>query len=284
MRDRRGHHKIFGDTTIMSDNTTDTISVNGIDIAYRFDGPEDAPPLMLSNSLSSALGMWDVQVAALVPAYRVLRYDTRGHGATSAPPGPYDMDMLTADVIGLLDALEIERTAYCGLSMGGMIGQQLGLEHPDRFTGLVLADTTSQWPDGAGVLWSGRIRAAQTQGMPALAEATLERWFTEPYLASRSPEVERIADYIRSTPAAGFVGCAEAIRRIDYLDRLSAISLPVLIIAGADDPATPVSAAEAMHEKIPGSQLVVIEQAAHLANVEQPEAFNKALLDFLATL
>ena len=143
---------------------------------------------MLSNSLSSAYRMWDAQVEALVPTYRLLRYDTRGHGETSAPPGPYTMDMLTADVIGLLDALDIERCAYCGISMGGMIGQQLGIEHADRFTGLVLANTTSRWPDGAGVLWSGRIRAAQQQGVAALAETTLERWFTEPFLERRSPE------------------------------------------------------------------------------------------------
>jgi 3-oxoadipate enol-lactonase len=268
----------------MNEPTTSTVNANGIDIAYRFDGPDDAPLLMLSNSLSSALGMWDAQVEGLVPAYRVLRYDTRGHGQTSAPPGPYTMDMLTADVIGLLDALDIERTAYCGISMGGMIGQQLGIEHADRFSGLVLADTTSRWPDGAGVLWSGRIRAAQQQGVAALAETTLERWFTEPFLERRPPEVGRIARFIRNTPTVGFIGCAEAIRDIDYVDRLAEISLPVLVIAGADDPSTPVSAAEDIHRAIAGSQLVVIEQAAHLANVEQPAAFNQALLDFLGGL
>lgn len=268
----------------MNDTTTSTVSANGIDIAYRFDGPEDAPPLMLSNSLSSALGMWDAQVEALTPTYRVLRYDTRGHGETSAPPGPYTMDMLTADVIGLLDALEIERTAYCGLSMGGMIGQQLGLEHADRFTGLVLSNTTSRWPDGAGVLWSGRIRAAQQQGVAALAEATLERWFTHEYLERRSPDVGKIARYIRKTPTVGFIGACEAIRDIDYLDRLSEISLPVLVIAGAEDPSTPVSAAEDIHNAIAGSRLVVIEEAAHLANVEQAAKYNEVLLEFLGGL
>ena len=148
----------------------------------------------------------------------------------------------------------------------------------------MLADTTSRWPDGAGVLWSGRIRAAQQQGVAALAETTLERWFTEPFLERRSPEVGKIARYIRNTPTVGFIGCAEAIRDIDYLDRLSQISLPVQIIVGADDPSTPVSAAEDIHQAIAGSRLVVIENAAHLANVEQPAAFNQALLDFLGGL
>ncbi len=263
---------------------TDKLAVNGIDIAYQIDGPDDAPTVVMSNSLASAMGMWDTQVAALVPDYRVLRYDTRGHGQSSAPGGAYTMDMLVADVIGLMDGLGIEKAAYCGLSMGGMIGQQLGLEHADRFTGLVLADTISRWPEGAGTLWSGRIRAARQLGMKGVVEGTLERWFTEDCLEARPPEVQMIEKMILSTPVPGFTGCCEAISKINYTDKLGNITLPVLVIVGADDPGTPVSAAEVIHQNIPGSELVIIDHAAHLANVQQPEAFNKALLDFLDKL
>jgi 3-oxoadipate enol-lactonase len=263
---------------------TDTIAVNGIDIAYQIDGPDDAPIVVMSNSLASNLRMWDAQVAALVPRYRVLRYDTRGHGGTSAIGGAYSIDLLVTDLLGLLDALGIGKSAYCGLSLGGMIGQQLGIKHVDRFTGLVLADTISQWPEGAGVLWAGRIRAAQQQGMKALVDGTLERWFTPAYLEARPPEVEKIAEMILSTPVPGYVGCCEAISKINFTDQLGAITLPTLVIVGADDPATPVGASEVIHQNIPGSELVVIEQASHISPVEQPAAFNEALLGFLDRL
>ena len=260
---------------------TDTIHANGIDIAYRFDGPENAPLVTLSNSLASNMAMWDAQVPALVPDWRVLRYDTRGHGATSAPPAPYTMDTLVADLIGLWDALGVERCAFVGLSLGGMIGQAIGIEHGRRVSALVLCDTLARWPEGAGTIWDGRIRAAQTQGVKALVEGTLERWFTPAFLKSGSPEVARIGAMIGATPAPGFIGCAHAIKRIDFLDRLGRISVPTLVVAGADDPATPVSAARDIHSRIPGARLVVIDNAAHLANVEQPAAFNQALSDFL---
>ena len=208
---------------------TDTIAVNGIDIAYKIDGPDDAPTVVMSNSLASNLGMWDAQVTALVPRYRVVRYDTRGHGGTSAPGGAYTMDMLVADVIGLLDALGIAKSAFCGLSMGGMIGQQLGLEHADRFTGLVLADTISQWPEGAGTLWAGRIRAARQLGMQGVVDGTLERWFTPPCLEARPAEVEKIAQMILKTPVPGFTGCCQAISKIDYTDKLGSIGLPTML-------------------------------------------------------
>lgn len=263
---------------------TETIAVNGIDIAYQIDGPDDAPIVVMSNSLASNLSMWDAQVAALVPRYRVVRYDTRGHGQTSAPGGTYSIDLLVDDLIGLLDALGIKKSAFCGLSLGGMIGQQLGIAHADRFTGLVLADTISRWPEGAGVLWAGRIRAARQQGMKALVSATLERWFTPSFLEARPPEVEKIAQMIEATPVPGYAGCCDAISKIDFTDQLSAITLPTLVICGADDPATPVAASEVIHQNIAGSELAVIEQASHLANVEQPAAFGEALIGFLDRL
>jgi 3-oxoadipate enol-lactonase len=263
---------------------TDTVHANGIDIAYRFDGPEGAPLVTMSNSLASNMAMWDAQVTALVPDFRVLRYDTRGHGATSAPPAPYTMDTLAADLIALWDALGIERCALVGLSLGGMIGQQIGIAHGERVSALVLCDTLSRWPEGAGTIWDGRIRTAQTQGVKVLVEGTLERWFTPAFLKSGSPEIARIGEMIGATPAPGYIGCSHAIKGIDFLDRLGEIKVPTLVIAGADDPATPVSAARDIQSHIPGAKLVVIENAAHLANVEQPEAFNQALRDFLGGL
>ena len=261
---------------------TETAHVNGIDVAYRLEGPEGAPALTFSNSLASNLSMWDDQAAAFAGEYRVLRYDTRGHGGTQAPAGAYDMATLAADVLALWDSLGIETGAFCGCSMGGMIGQHLGIHHGDRLSALVLCDTIAEWPEGAGSMWAERIAAARAKGMAAMVDATLARWFTRPYRDAGGPALERIGAMIRSTPVDGFTGCCHAIRRIDYLKRVAEIRAPVLLIAGKDDPSTPVSGHEAIRDRVAGSELVVIENAAHLANVEQPAAFNEALGAFLA--
>ena len=263
---------------------TESIAIDGNDIAYRFDGREGAPVLTLSNRLASDHRMWEAQMPALGADWRVLRYDTRGHGASSAPQGPYTVGGLASDVIGLWDALGIETSVFCGLSLGGMIGQQLAIDHGPRLRALVLCDTIARWPDGVTAIWNGRVRAAQSQGMAPLVEPTIERWFTAPTRARRPPELEAIAAMIAATPPAGFIGCAQAIVKIDFLDRLGAVAVPTLVIVGADDPATPPSAAAAIQAHIPGAELTVIEGAAHLANVEQPEAFNAALTSFLARL
>ncbi len=261
---------------------SDTIHANGIDIAWRVDGPDNAPVLTFSNSLASNHGMWDAQAAAFSDRYRVLRYDTRGHGSTSAPVGAYDMATLAGDLLGLWDALEIESSLFCGCSMGGMIGQHLGIHHGDRVRGLALCNTIAEWPEGGDQMWADRIAGARTLGMAGLADATLGRWFTQAYRDADGPELARIGDMIRFTPVDGFVGCCHAISKIDYLKRVSEITTPVMLIAGAEDMATPVSGHEKIRDRVAGSELVVIEQAAHLANVEQPEAFNAALGGFLA--
>jgi 3-oxoadipate enol-lactonase len=165
--------------------------------------------------------------------------------------------------------------------MGGMIGQCLALKHADRLKSLTLCDTAAQIPEEAQPVWKERIAAAEKGGMQALVSQTMERWFTAPYLNQNPPEVESIRQQILATPVAGFAGCSEAIRRLNYLERLSEITLPTLIIVGEDDPGTPVEASEAMHARIGGSSLVVLEDAAHLSNIEQTEKFNKALMDFL---
>lgn len=262
--------------------TEGTARANGIDIAYRIEGPEDAPVLTFSNSLASNWGMWDDQAAAFAGAWRVLRYDTRGHGRTEAPPGPYDMATLAADVAALWDSLGVEKSAFCGCSMGGMTGQHLGIHDGGRLTALALCNTVAEWPAGAEAMWAERIAGARADGMAAAVDATLARWFTQGYRDSGGPALARIGDMIRTTPVEGFAGCCRAISRIDYLGRVAEISVPALLVAGAEDPATPVAAHRAIHERIPGSELVVIENAAHLANAERPAEFNRALEAFLA--
>lgn len=260
------------------------IVANGIVTRFELDGAADAPVVTLSHSLASSLEMWEPQVPVLTKCYRVLRYDTRGHGGSEVPPGPYTLETLADDVVGLLRALDIKKTHFVGLSMGGMIGQALALRQPEMLLSLVLADTTSRMPPEAQPLWDARIEAAQNQGMAALADGTIARWFTPPFVA-RAPEVvDRIRMVIRTTAPQGFVGCAEAIRRLDFSERLSEIRLPTLVIVGEQDLGTPLAASEFMHRAIPGSRLVVLPAAAHLSNIEQAERFNEALTGFLADL
>jgi 3-oxoadipate enol-lactonase len=225
--------------------------------------------------------MWDPQLEMLESKFRVLRFDTRGHGGSQAPQGPYTLEQLADDAIGILDALDIERVHWVGLSMGGMIGQGLALSHPDRLESLVLADTAAIIPDEAQPVWQERLDAVRNEGMQAVAESTLERWFTPNYLKQNLPEVDQIRQQILDTPVAGYVGCSEAIRKLTYLDQLGAIQVPTMIMVGADDPGTPVAASEAMHARIKGSNLVVIPAAAHLSNIEQKKVFNKNLMAHL---
>jgi 3-oxoadipate enol-lactonase len=191
------------------------------------------------------------------------------------------LELLAEDVIGLLDALGKDRVHFVGLSMGGMIGQCLGLNHSHRLKSLVLCDTASIVPAEAQPLWQERLDKVRNKGIEALSGETMERWFTPAFLRENPPMVKLIREQILATPAAGYIGCAEAIRKLNYLDRISKIKIPTLIMVGEDDPGTPVSASEVMHERITGSKLVVLPSARHLSNVEQTEAFNAALLEFL---
>jgi 3-oxoadipate enol-lactonase len=192
--------------------------------------------------------------------------------------------MLGDDAVALLDALGIEKVHWVGLSMGGMIGQGVALNHPDRLFSLALCDTTAAVPEEAQVLWQERIDTARQKGMGALVDGTMERWFTPSFLKLDLPMVAQIRKMFLATSVEGYIGCTEAIRRVKYLDRLSRVKVPTLIIVGEDDQGTPVSAAQAMHERIAGSKLVILRSARHLSNVEQPEAFNAALLKFLKDL
>jgi 3-oxoadipate enol-lactonase len=258
------------------------INANGIDINYELTGPKGAPVVMLSHSLACSLVMWQPQMAVLEAAFRVLRFDTRGHGDSDAPPGAYSLEQLAADAVGLLDALKIETVHFVGLSMGGMIGQCLALDYSDRLKSLALCDTAAIMPAETQPIWQQRIDAAGETGMAGQVDETLERWFRPEFLQLNPPEVDMIRRQILATPPAGYIGCCEAIRRLNYLERLAAIGLPTLIMVGEEDPGTPVAASEAMHACISGSKLVILPEARHLSNIEQAEAFNTALMDFLA--
>ncbi len=255
------------------------VSANGIDINYTVEGK--GPWLTLSHSLACDLHMWDEEAKRLSRRYKVLRYDTRGHGASGAPAGAYTLDLLADDLRGLLRALGVQSTHFVGLSMGGMIGQTFALNYPGMFKSLALCDTTSRYPAEAAGLWAERIKTVQTQGMEPLVAPTLARWFTEPFRKARPEVVEKVAALIRTTPAAGYIGCSHAIPKIDLTARLKEIRCPAVVIVGKDDPGTPVAMAEEIHQALPGSKLVIIPSAAHLSNLEQPDAFNQALGEFL---
>lgn len=260
--------------------TLDSVDIGGCRIAYRFDGPADAPVAMLSNSLSSNLSMWDDQIAALADHYRVLRYDQRGHGQSAVTPGPYSFDLLADDVRGLLRHLGIDTVHFVGLSMGGMTGQTLGVRCPDILKSLVLCDTSAHMPPPE--LWDERIALARDGGMAATSDATLGRWFTAPFHAARPDAVERVRQMIETTPVEGYAGCCMAIRDMNQTAALTRIAVPTCVIVGAEDPSTPVSASKLIHGEIAGSELVIIEDAAHLSNIEKADDFNTALLNFLS--
>lgn len=257
-------------------------NVGGIEVNYEVSGKETAPWLIFSHSLACSLRMWDSQVAAFKDRYRVLVYDLRGHGASGVPPGPYSMESLADDLKGLLGHLRIGRAHFVGLSIGGAIGQCFALKYPGVFNGLVLADTNSAQTPQTLAQWEERIRIAETKGLAPLVEPTLERWFTEPFRGSRPEVVKAIGALIASTPVAGYVGCGRAIMGMNLTARLKEIKAPVLAIAGEADAALPGT--RAIHENIVGSKLVVLPQAAHLSNLEQPKAFNRALAEFLSSL
>jgi len=260
------------------------IKANGIQLNYELSGKKGAQVVVLSHSLSSSLEMWNPQMGALNYHFQVLRYDIRGNGESDAPSGAYSLELLSSDVIGLLDALSIKQVHFVGLSIGGMIGQGLALNHVHRLRSLALCDTASIVPQEVQPIWQERINKVLSKGMEALLDETMERWFTPTFLRKGSPMLDIIRKQILATSVQGYIGCAEAIRKLNYLDRLSEIKMPTLIMVGEDDPGTPVSASKAIHERISDSKLVILPSARHLSNVEQTEAFNVNLIEFLENL
>ena len=226
--------------------------------------------------------MWDAQIPGLVRAgYRTLRYDTRGHGRSETPEGPYSIEMLADDAVRLMDALGLGRVHFCGLSMGGMVGQMLGARYSDRLLSLTLCSTAAHMPPRE--IWDERIETVSEKGMDAAVDATIDRWFTKAGQGRLNTEVEKIRSMILATPVKGFCACCEALRDMDLRDPIRAIPTRTLIFVGEQDPSTPVSAAQFIHERIAASELKIIPNAAHFANVEQSDVFNKALLEFIET-
>lgn len=251
---------------------------DGCALSYRLDGPEDAPTLVLSNSLGTTLDMWAPQMPAFAQHFRVLRYDSRGHGASSAPAGAYGLDRLGRDVLELVEALGISRFSFCGLSKGGMVGQWLGARAGERLDRLVLCNTSADMGPPTG--WDARIAAIQAGGMEAIADAVIERWFTPDFRRERSDVVQSLRRVLASTDAAGYAGCCAAIRDMDLRITAPLISTQTLVIAGDADPATPIAHSQLLNETIEGSRLAVLS-AAHLSNWEQPDRFTQVVLEFL---
>lgn len=246
-----------------------------VDVHHSLEGPEGAPVVVFSNSLGTTGAMWDAEAAALSDRYQVLRYDTRGHGETPATPGPYIVSDLGGDVLALLDRLELERVSFCGLSIGGMTGMWLGVQAPERIERLVICCTGMQLPTAE--MWNERAALVREQGMGAVIDVTMERWFT-PAFPERSPEVvKRIREIFLTTDPEGYAGCCEALAEFDMRGQLGAITVPTLVIAGEDDPVGTPERAAAIGEEIEDSRVVILPDARHLAAVEQADAVTREL-------
>ncbi|HST25467.1 MAG TPA: 3-oxoadipate enol-lactonase [Gaiellaceae bacterium] len=246
---------------------------------HRFDGPEDAPVLLLSNSLGTTHAMWEPQLPAFAEHFRVLRYDRRGHGRSAVPPGPYSIPELAADVTELLDSLELERVSYCGLSIGGMDAMWNAVNAPERIDRLALCSTSPWMPPRE--LWDERAALVRAEGTAAVAHATMERWFSPEFRAAEPETVARVRAMVAETPAEGYAACCEAIREWDFREELGRISAPTLVLSAEDDPSTPPDHGRLIADGIPGAGFSVLPGAWHLANVEQPEAFTEAVLEHL---
>lgn len=256
-----------------------TTETDGATIHYEIAGMDGAPWLVFSNSLGTDLSMWNAQVAALGDRFRILRYDSRGHGKSSVPAGAYTIDRLGRDALAVMDAAGVETASFCGLSKGGMVGMWLGVHAPRRIERLALCNTAAHMPPPS--MWDQRIEAANTQGMEALADGVIERWFT-PDFRSRAPEaVDRVRDMLLTTSGAGYAGCCAAIRDMDQREAIPTIRAPTLVIAGIHDPATPPDKAEEIAGAVSGSKLVSLE-AAHLSNIEKEADFTRTLAAFVS--
>jgi len=254
------------------------IQADGCPIHVEVEGPENAPVLMLSNSLGTNLHMWDDQVKPWTQHFRLVRYDRRGHGQSGVPKGPYSMEQFGRDVLAVLDALNIKTINWCGLSMGGMVGQWLGANAPERIDRLILSNTSSCMDDKK--IWNDRIRFVQDKGLEAMVDANMERWFTADFRARAPQTLARMREMFVATKVEGYVACCEAIRDMDFRASNARISKPTLIIIGRHDPATTPAVGEIIHSQIKSSQVAILD-TAHIANLEAPQKYADAVIDFL---
>lgn len=254
---------------------------DGVSLNTRVDGPDGAPWVVMSNSLGSNLSMWDGQIDLLTARYRVLRYDHRGHGASDVPPGPYSFDMLTGDVIQLMDHFGIGTADWIGLSMGAMTGMGLAIHHADRFGRMVLADGRADAPEMFKAMWDQRIAVVSDGGTEAVADGTLAMWLTEDWRAENPQATAAVRAMITSTNAKGYIACCQGLKDLDYLKDLGSVRNPVLYICGAEDKGAPPEVMKAMAAATPGAAYVEIPNAGHVPNINRPQEFNAALSDFL---
>jgi len=253
-----------------------------IDVHYRMDGPVGAPVLVLSHAMGASLAMWDQQVARLSADFRLLRYDQRGHGASSVPAGPYQIGDLGRDLVRLLDRLGLGRVSFCGLSLGGMVGLWLAANAPERLDRLVVCCAAARMvrPDD----YAARARQVRTQGMASIADAVIGRWFTPAFAARRPETVAAIRTILLSTPPEGYAATCEALAGMDLRDDLPRIAAATLVVAAADDQSTPPEQSRQLAGRIPGAKFVLVPGASHLANVEQPDAVTDQIRGHLAAL
>ncbi|BCJ90930.1 3-oxoadipate enol-lactonase [Terrihabitans soli] len=251
---------------------------DGVKLFYTLDGPESAPVLMLSNSLGTTHKMWEPQLAAFSKKFRVLRYDRRGHGQSSSPPGPYSLDDLGNDALAIMDAAGASKVHWCGLSMGGMTGLWLATNHPDCIVKLVVCSAATFMPPPE--LWNGRIKTAQDKGIEVLAAPTMQRWFTADFIKGQQDKVAFIREQFLQTTVEGFSGCAAAMRDMDQRETVKTIKAKTLVIVGADDQGTTPAEAGIIVNRVPDARGVILK-GSHIINVEAPEAFTKEVLEFL---
>lgn len=254
---------------------------SGVTLNTRVDGATGDPWLLLSNSLGANLSMWDPQIDELIRSYRVLRYDTRGHGDSDAPEGPYSLDTLVRDVVELMDAHDIEDAAFMGLSMGGMTGLGLALDHSDRVTRVVCADGRADAPETFRAMWDQRIAAVEQGGLDAIVDGTLASWLTQDWRDANPEQVQRIRSMVLANDPLGYIACCRALKGLDYLKRLNTVTIPVLFVGGSEDMGASPEVMGAMAAATPGGRYVEIPDAAHVANINRPEAFNAAIGEFL---
>ncbi|SDC37061.1 3-oxoadipate enol-lactonase [Cupriavidus sp. YR651] len=259
---------------------TRRVRAGDVNLQVRIDG-NDGPWVILAHALGANLSLWDDTARHLAGRYRVMRYDLRGHGGSDAPVGPYTMPRLADDVAALMDAQEIGQAHFCGVSVGGMIGQTLGVRHAERLLSLTLVDTIHHTPMEAHPMWANRIGQAEAHGMAGMTDATLERWLTAPFRRAHPGVVEGIRKMLLTTPVHGYVGVAQAIVAFDLAEAIGRIHCPTLVVAGANDEGAPVAMARSIAEKIHGARLEVLPDAAHLAFIEQPERFHAVFDAFL---
>jgi 3-oxoadipate enol-lactonase len=251
---------------------------DGCPMHVEVEGNESAPALMLSNSLGTNLHMWDDQAPEFAKHFHLIRYDRRGHGQSGVPQGPYTMERLGRDVLAVLDALKVKKTNWCGLSMGGMVGQWLGANAPDRVNKLILSNCTDYYADKGP--WNDRIKIVREKGLAHIVNGNMERWFTKSFRDAHPDVIARFTEMFLATNLEGYIACGMAVRDMDNRALLPKIEAPTLVIAGRHDPSTTLAMAESMRERIPRAQLALLE-AAHISNAEQPRVYTETALNFL---